>query len=189
MVKPKNYKIEILNAEDWHLIAGFADQILGEGYLQSVIDSCNNYEKRILYVAKTDKGILIGFCLSYIYNSHLLPEDYKSEKLLGFINFNSPVAILKTIAVKKLERNKGIADGLMACFFERVKANKVGKVISPAWVQNNKINALGLLQRVNFRVIDTLSLYWYYSSLQYGFICPECGVPCKCDAVILGVDI
>ena len=106
--------------------------------------------------------------------------------LAPFSDEAAVVACLRTIAVHKNFRRKGIAH-LMVEVAMRNFAHDVQQVFSLCWRDTQGHSAFErILQRKGFGELAYFNDYWHLDSLQRGYQCAVCGVPpCRCGAVVM----
>ena len=89
---------------------------------------------------------------------------------------------IDSITVDENERGKGIASILI----EDVILNYGHlRIYTYAWkMRNGEVNLKIVLERLGFEVLEEIDNMWYEDSLKSGFICPSCGNPCTCSAIV-----
>ena len=110
-----------------------------------------------------------------------------AEEILGFVCVepHTPQCderVLKTIVVAPAHRGRGIARHLVLVALYAFPGSAWR---SPAWVSHGgEVPADRLLRSLGFVSEDLIHNYWYIDSLSRGYLCPNCGNPCQCSAMI-----
>ena len=108
-----------------------------------------------------DKGKISAYCI-------ILKEDNQVR--------------IDSITVDENERGKGIASMLI----EDVILNYGHlRIYTYAWkMKNGEVNLKVILERLGFKFVEEIKNMWYEDSKKTGFICPSCGNPCICSALV-----
>ena len=142
-------------------------------------------EARILTLA--DAALGAGYVDHAALASTVCFVAVDAEEIMGFVCVEPHASrcdgrILKTIVVAPAHRGRGIAKhlGLAA-----LSAFPGSAWRSPAWVSHGgEIPADWLLRSLGFVSEELIHNYWYIDSLSRGYLCPNCGNPCQCSAMM-----
>lgn len=140
--------------EDLFALQRLADEALGTGYVDG-----DRFDPGTVLVARSE-GRLAGFV-------HFEPADSGLS--------------LKTIVVDAEFRFLGIGSALAHAALSR---HPCARWTSPAWIDRDRIPADALLRALGFVPEHLAPDYWLADSLERNYLCPSCGHPCHCSAMI-----
>lgn len=151
--------------EDYYSVLSIADTQLGNGYLKGVLKLSFDH---FLWVA----------------------EERSTKSIVGFIFIilEEQKAVIKSVAIQENYQRKGIGTTLFNIAFERLK-DSVDKFEVIAWERSDsgEIPLEGLLLKFGFKEEVRKPQFWYDDSIRRRYICPACGAPCQCTAVIFSI--
>ena len=130
------------------------------------------------------------FFLATVFNGHQLvgvawmrqiSGTQFTNKTKGALKLSKDVLILDVMAVHPKYQKSGIGK----CLMENLM-NQIGNHswFCFAWKSSSGIHMAGLLKKAKARVIWENRAHYFHESLALNYICPKCGVPCKCGVVL-----
>ncbi|WP_430935402.1 hypothetical protein [Saccharicrinis sp. 156] len=179
-----DFRLRYAVSKDLARILEISDAELGKDYLDETFKDKITSDNTIFRVAESPANGLMGFCYSYISETEDVIKDLGINKLPKYSKISSKIAVLKTIAVKSGIQDKGIGSALMRdslCLFEN---KNIESVYCLAWKNKQGINIGGLMKLYDFKLYEEIANFWTDGSKKNGYLCPECGNPCECAAVI-----
>ena len=184
----QDYKITEAKREHVTQIISISDDELGKGFLSHKELAENAFDNKayICHVALHGKKVL-GFCLCIIASNDEVDKHLKvgHAYLPAYVHFAEKIGIIKTIAVSKDFRQRGIGHALTRAGYDEMANRKVQSVCSLAWKNGNVIAANGSLSALGLSPLREIESFWKEDSLKHHFDCPACGPPpCNCSAVL-----
>lgn len=156
---------------------------LGERYITR--DQLQAYAKdndKKGFVAVDNREGVLGAVICEIWNSG--PETgEKIAALVPDLAFHK-CGFLKSLVVKEAQRGRGIGLKLASAALDWMRLNGSTTEIAVAWVENGRCNARGVLEALGFRERARAERFWYQDSKEKGYLCPSCGNPCECAALV-----
>jgi len=179
--------ISIRNAEieDLNGILAIADAEFGKHYFDEISlkeQICS--PSSVFRVAENVKNEIVGFSYAYLTTAEEIKEKIGIASLPPEIEKSSKIALRKSMAVKSSYQRKGIGAVLLNDALMLFKKQQMEAVLSITWKSKKGINIAGLMQFYAFKQYKEIPNFWTADSIQKGYLCPECGNPCKCSAVI-----
>lgn len=55
-------------------------------------------------------------------------------------------------------------------------------LLAVSWVSNKPDSSEGMFEKLGFEKLFTVPDYWTQDSIKEGYLCPNCGNPCRCTA-------
>jgi len=175
------HTISNAKVEELDRIHQIADSEFGEGYLR--IEDKLNSTGHFIKVIKSC-NIVVGFCYFFISDEKssltiIYDEDKRFESDL------SKFGIIKSIAIDKDYRNKGLGIKLMQSCINDFELHFIKEIFCIAWKAGENTNLHHILTKLGFEKNKEILNYWKKDSLKKNYACPECGnPPCLCAAVI-----
>lgn len=157
---------------------------LGEGYytIHQVSEEILNGKGSFLLVAmlNTDMaGVFFGE-VSHPGNESAVITKVRNS---GFVLPISPIGLMRGLVVSEKYRNAGVGSTLFKLSITEFVKRDFHCLVGTLW--NHPQNAVELLFLNNgFAYLGTIKDFWRADSIQYHFVCPICGYPCKCSASI-----
>ena len=151
-----------------------SDHLFGKGYYTKP-QLKELSESSILRVAMLEEEV-VGFFIFKI---------IKEEAAL-WMNSNAKGSLLevKTVAVSAAYQRKGIGSSMFKEVETFVKQFGIKESYCVAWKRGNDIPMHNIHLRNGFAVQKEIENYWYADSIKKQFQCPDCGIPCRCSAII-----
>ena len=151
--------IRLANNKDLEGILELSSSAFGEHFHSKSYFEQTETSETTIYVNEEMK--IVAYCI--------IQKDVKAVKI-------------DSITVDENERGKGIASMLI----EDVILNYGHlRIYTYAWkMRNGEVNLKIVLERLGFRFIEEIANMWYDDSKNTGFICPSCGNPCTCSAIV-----
>jgi N-acetylglutamate synthase-like GNAT family acetyltransferase len=179
--------VHIRNAEikDLNGIIKIADAEFGKHYFDEISlkeQICS--PSSVFRVAENVKNEIVGFSYAYLTTAEEIKEKIGIASLPPEIEKSSKIALRKSMAVKSSYQRKGIGAVLLNDALMLFKEQQMEAVLSITWKSKKGINIAGLMQFYAFKQYKEIPNFWTADSIQKGYLCPECGNPCKCSAVI-----
>lgn len=134
------------------------------------------------FVAVDSTNNVLGAVLCETWNS--VPQvNEKVSTLLPDLDFHK-CGFLKSLAVSEDQRGRGIGLKLASAALDWMRSNGSTTEVAVSWVENGHCNAKGVLENLGFKEQTKIDRFWYQESKEKGYICPSCGNPCECAALI-----
>lgn len=179
-----------LNAKHLNHVLALFGKCLGEKYItpHQLGEYATPGERKKGFVAVV-QGKVIGavtceiVTLDSIEKASLIPLT-QLKSLLPEISFHNGIGLIKSLAVYENFRGRGVASALVKAAVEWLASQEATKIITVAWVSNGTCNAQGVLESCGFYKISEIPQFWHSDSLEKGYLCPDCGNPCRCSAAI-----
>jgi ribosomal protein S18 acetylase RimI-like enzyme len=156
---------------------------LGERYITR--DQLEAYAKdkdKKGFIAIDSRGGVLGAVICEIWNSAPATGE-KIAALVPDLAFHK-CGFLKSLAVKETQRGRGVGLKLASAALGWMRSNGSTTEIAVAWVENGRCNARGVLENLGFKEQTKIDRFWYQESKEKGYICPSCGNPCECAALV-----
>ncbi|MFP4178104.1 MAG: GNAT family N-acetyltransferase, partial [Acholeplasmataceae bacterium] len=170
-------------------ILSIAAKELGEGYITSdLVEECiaqtERYIGKIAYDQRTRK--VVGFSISYRLDQEQLAEliSPDEKRIPRRLHQARALGVIKSIAVDRQAKGQGIGTELIEKTNHAFRKRGIDTVFTVAWKSGYGINLGGILARLDFEPLIELPNYWTKDSIEQNFLCPVCGKPCSCSAVI-----
>lgn len=181
-----NYSVRAMTDLDFGQVLRIADVQLGKDYvtpemLKNLLQDDN--AMRCEVVVDNNKRKVIGFCIYGIHNYDEVLEITRRNHIRG-IMFAKEIGYLKTIAIDRTFAGYGIASNVVKHCIEEMNNQGISSIISSAWKHGGIINIENVLKSNGFVRQKEIANYWYESSINEKFMCPQCGNPCHCSCVI-----
>ena len=180
----ENIKFRDAKSKDLPKILEISDAELGKDYLDETIKDKIVSKTTIFRVAESSSEGLVGFCYSYLSNAKDIITELGIKKLPKALTISSKIVVLKTIAVSTFIKGRGVGSSLIKDSLEIYNKQEVESIYCLAWRSKKGTNIHGLLNIHNFSIYEEIPNFWTKDSQEKGYLCPECGNPCKCVAVI-----
>ncbi|MCU4162487.1 GNAT family N-acetyltransferase [Carboxylicivirga caseinilyticus] len=158
------------NPNDIPVIKTICDDEFGNGYFNSFSEYLF-VNHSILRVA-TQQNTIAGFYFSY--------ADQENDSKTG---------IIKTLAIHKHFRQKGLGTNIFGDACIQLKQLKVQTIKTIIWKHNDDQAIKNILDQLDFKLEYEIADYWKEESILKGYDCPVCGNPCKCSASIYSKSI
>lgn len=167
--------------EDWlkDQVIAIANSQLGKGYL--LLGDLDNYienNKHSVLVEFAGDEVK-GFCLVSV-----LSFAEAANKLRKSVNIDEPIGYISMVATLEKHKREGIASKLVEAGVEFLKGKSCKSLVIVTWKSPISNAMQNLVEKLKFQREFKVDNYWYMSSLQEGYECPECGNPCRCSAII-----
>lgn len=184
----KNITLQKASREHIPQILAISDEQLGDKYLSfaSLEDAVNQTDRAAAKVGISPGGELAGFYLSYVYSGEELEAklEIPLSKVSGQLKNLQRIGVLKTVAVKENCQGLGVGSELVRDGVNELKKRRVQAICSVAWKSGEKTNIGGVLSKFNLKPVLKIPEYWKNHRPDQAFICPACGQPCLCPAVV-----
>lgn len=183
------FRIRRAGAADIPQLLALSAGTLGEGYIETLLESRSGREKDGLFSVAIVKKKPIGYCFAYNVASEdwgkitkgkdvRLPIDVRHAMGEGHL------AIIQTIAVDPEMQGCGIGNALFEYTLDKLSKRGIKRYVSLAWKSSEGTNIEGLLVRHGFQLFAEFEQFWKEDSIEAGYECPACGHPCNCSAVL-----
>jgi GNAT superfamily N-acetyltransferase len=96
---------------------------------------------------------------------------------------------LSGVAVSSQYRGQGLGTKLCAEMVAWMQSRDLSSVLSFGWQDHDGCHAEGAAARAGLHRVATIDNFWHQSTIDKGNICPTCGIPCRCTAVVLAGNI
>ncbi len=161
-----------------HLIA-LANAALGKGYLTYDTFEWPNV-RRYWRAAIHETAGFVGFCYTY----HVSAAEAADLLALEKSALPERVGILKSIAVHTVHQGKGIGYSLVQDAQRWLLSEAISVIFCVVWQSKQGANLAGIMESHGFLLYKSIPQYWCQESQLEGYLCPECGTPCQCTALI-----
>jgi len=169
------YSIQSYKKEYLRQVETIAELQFGKGYI-----SCDDWfdKDRIILVAVKDEKVL-GFCIAVIL-------EYKNlaHIELQSVLTDSPVGMIKSLAVQPGQIRKGVGAKLLEAILRLLVEKGVSQFYTEAWRDRKGTRIEKIVLKNNFTKLIEKEDYWYSDSLKRNYQCSVCGQPCRCNAVV-----
>lgn len=95
------------------------------------------------------------------------------------------VGLLKSLAVKTNARGRGVGTWLTLNSIDYFKSHGCTLVAALSWESGSEQSSRRMLEACGFEQMALMPDYWKQESIDKGYECPVCGVPCTCSATLL----
>lgn len=172
------FKIRDFVNTDLPSIISIANEELGKGYFEGVLNCEKHINQSILRVVEKDNNEIAGFCYAYFNPAESLTD------ILRPLSYGLKTGVLKTIVIKDRYKNNGLGKAFIDDMIEKLNLTQTQVVISTVW--DNQFNpAIRIIMRhAGFKSYQEIPNYWTNDSIEKGYQCPVCGHPCFCSAII-----
>lgn len=92
---------------------------------------------------------------------------------------------LSGVAVSSRHRGQGIGTQLCVEMVAWMRDRGLTSALSFGWQDHDGCHVEGAAARAGLLRVATIDNFWRQSTLARGNICPTCGIPCRCTAVVL----
>ncbi|MCL6562575.1 MAG: GNAT family N-acetyltransferase [Firmicutes bacterium] len=184
--KEKPVQIGSLTSPQLSVAATLLAEAFGERYLsEDALRAYENAHHRAAWGAwDPSSRRLVGVALAE--QADWPPDDPQGrlvrQHLPGLTT--GTVGLLKAIAVEPAWQECGIGSRLARTALSWLDQHPWSHQVALAWRKPEGCPAGPLLERLGFRAIAVLPEFWRDDSLRRGYICPVCGSPCRCAAVL-----
>lgn len=117
----------------------------------------------------------------------LIPEDSGYYERFGpeaVELFTDSVGSYEAVAVEPDFRRHGVGRLLTEDSLGWMRQQGCDVAVTLAWLSGSKDSSPELFRRLGFRQGPTVDRFYYEESLRDGWICPVCGGPCRCSAML-----
>lgn len=178
-----------ITLKDTHVIQkalAIYDQSLGQDYItpDDFIKYIKNKEKYIV-IGATLQNNLVGVMVAYTMGIEET-QEYNDilRKHKGPLTLESyKVGVIKSVAVEKQHRHRGIGTQLTRESIRSLQMKECNALFAISWVSNKPYSSQPMFESLGFRNILTIPNYWTEDSIKEGYLCPNCGNPCRCAAI------
>lgn len=173
-------------AKDAPAIFHIAAKALGEGYLNH--DTLMKaLERDHVFVAEYE-GTIIGYAISEIirrgeFEVHLKGQTYRIPAYMDHADKTETLGLLRTVAVDSDYQKKGAGTRLVEAALEALKKAGATHIVSFAW-RTDTAHIGPLLEAKGFQEKAVFDDFWHQESLDHDYLCPHCGHPCHCTAIL-----
>jgi GNAT superfamily N-acetyltransferase len=178
---------EIYNADlhDVPKIAQISDLLFGRGFITStdVEKFIDDVDKNI-WVARVQDEI-VGFATSVIIS------DEGNETLQHYLNgsgnilYNTAPFLSESVAVEPSHSGAGLGLELFRQVAQWGLNKKCKYLLGLGWLRNGVSVAEKMFNKIGGQRLTVIPDFWLEDSLKHGYVCVECGNPCKCSAILL----
>lgn len=162
------------------------DQSLGQDYIapDDFIKYIKNKEKYIV-IGATLQNNLVGVMVAYTMNPEETQEytDVLRKHKVPFTLESYKVGLIKSVAVEKQYRHRGIGTQLTQESIRSLQMKGCDALFAISWVSNKPDSSQPMFESLGFRNILMVPNYWTEDSIKEGYLCPNCGNPCRCTAI------
>lgn len=170
------YEIQFYKNEYLKQVDAIANHQFGKHYI-SAVDWDD--EDRIMLVAVRGAEVL-GFCTAMV----LEYKDLTLSELYAVFT-DRPVGMIKSLAVRPDEMNRGIGSKLFEASLAWLGGRGVSQFYTEAWRdEEGGVRVEKIVLKNNFTKLIEKEDYWYKESLERDYQCSVCGQPCRCNAVV-----
>lgn len=151
--------IRLVTKNDIEAVLALSSRAFGENFHSSNYFEKSDLSETSIFV--DEKGVVAGYCI--------IQKEEDAIKV-------------DSITIDETYRGRGIATMLI----EDVILNYGHmRIYSHAWkMKNGEVNIKVVLERLGFQFKEEIKNMWYDDSLESGFVCPSCGNPCTCSALV-----
>lgn len=182
----QTYKIIEANENNADMVKMLCDETLGNNFYSKndLIELFNN-ERSWFWLLYTEDNEFIGFHYHYIDNlkniSHHFKTDYNDMLLIPGIS-DTNAGVLKSVAIDKKYRGKGIAFVFSNYAIDNLFENNAKSIWVPAWKQDTYVPENNTLLKQGFTHYCDVNKLWYDNKNLRCPIC--CQEHCICNAAI-----
>jgi ribosomal protein S18 acetylase RimI-like enzyme len=182
---PEKLLIAAVAAPDRQALEGLSARLLGNGYLQSLTE----LPRAHTLLGAFHDGQLIGFVLAYAAPAASLNRIVKGHPVSLPVpalraDSSGTLGVLQTIGVDPVLQRQGIATRLVTAALDELSALGADTCLSIAWKNGQAIPIGGVLERNGFSLCGQIDNFWEAESRRLGYVCPVCGTPCRCSAML-----
>ena len=140
-------------------------------------------------VAETDAGSLAGACTSSLVDrssfAQFLPvgQEHLADEV-RVLRHSPRVLLIRSIAVDKRHRGRGVAVDLMRASMDWGTKNGATAAVTFAWTSTEGCHLESALQATGFTRDFEIEDFWLADSQANDYQCPTCGHECHCSAAI-----
>ncbi len=161
------------------------EQGLGQEYIskEDLIKFTEN-KNYILIGAMVDKdlaGVMVAYPMS-IKESEKYDRELYENKVPQILQ-NRKVGFIKSVAVEKEFRRRGIGTQLIVEAMQRLKNKECDLFFAVSWVSGLPDSSPSVFEALKFTNAVEISDYWTEDSIKEKYICPVDGNPCHCSAI------
>lgn len=172
----ENYKAPVrLAASDVKRVVTMFAAALGEGYITPEVVRAA-MDDGLAMLCESNDGQVVGATIS----QKMLPADkwqsltQEEAKSAGY---------LADVVVLPEHRRRGVGSALVRATLHALVRKNRPFVVAHAWLES-PAPIHQILERFGFVQRAVLANHWYDDSLKRGFVCPRCGLPCLCSALV-----
>ncbi|MBN2166986.1 MAG: GNAT family N-acetyltransferase [Marinilabiliaceae bacterium] len=175
-----NFTIEDALNTDFETINDISDAEFGENYF-SVPYSLKKHNNSFIRVVR-NKNNVIGFSFCYLELAKKIKATIPISN--NFINDLSLIGVIKTVALHRNYKGKGIGTQLMNDSISILKSVNAQYLLSVLWKYDGAVKVERILRNNGFMFLCEVNNYWKRDSIIRKYICPVCGNPCNCSALM-----
>jgi ribosomal protein S18 acetylase RimI-like enzyme len=184
-----SYTIREILSEDKEAILDIWEERLAHGYprekeLNEALDV--DSDTVCLVAVESNTRTVVGFAIGLVLSVEAFNKKLGSDSLPWD---SGEIVLLDTNCVCESYVNYGIGTNLMQKRLDEFSSLGFTRFVSFCWLRSEGQDSSGILEKNGFSVIEEFPNYWYESSIEDGFTCPDCGNPCFCDAQLYVKDI
>lgn len=165
---------------------------LGKGYAtpEGIGAELRGAGEGAFYVAVSPSAEVIGaadaLCVprAALLECGVLGFRWVQEEILALGEGCPRFGLLQNVAVARDWRSRGLGAALLDARMGWLRQRGAGLVYSFAWHTPEGCPASGLLTRAGFRRVREIPNFYLADGLANGYVCPFCGVACRCAAVL-----
>lgn len=186
MIKPF-IKDKEFTLEDLSQALQLINQRLGENfYTFELLQSYSTDSSKLLLMAFFENRLCGVFTGEVVLKSE---ENQLTKTVFAKSKMPQDVAILQSLVVHNEMENIGIGKSLIKKAVSIFKKQGIDQMGGTVWEQSGSFMPK-LLLSLGFRKISFVPNYWYESSKERNFSCPNCGLPpCSCTAVVYAYNV
>ncbi|HEX4213213.1 MAG TPA: GNAT family N-acetyltransferase [Candidatus Dormibacteraeota bacterium] len=165
---------------------------LGEGYASSegIDTELRGVSDVAFFVATSPSGEVVGAAdalripRASLLDCGVLGFRWVQEEILGLGAGCPRFGLLQNVVVGRDWRGRGLGAALLDARLGWLRQVDAGLAYSFAWHTPEGCPASGLLTRAGFRRVREVPDFYLADGLANGYVCPFCGVACRCAAVL-----
>lgn len=91
------------------------------------------------------------------------------------------------IATERWARGRGLGSTLIEAALKHAMRRRCRYAYTLAWHTSDGCHLAGVLERGGWQWLGMVERAYYQDSLENGYSCPYCGIPCHCSSAIYGI--